>query len=445
MKTLITNARIVNEGTIREGNVLIENGRIAAIGPELTADDTTTVHDAQGKTLLPGMIDDQVHFREPGLTHKAEIATESVAAVAGGITSYMEMPNVNPSTTTLDALAAKYEIGRQRSAANYAFYLGATNENIDVVRSLKPSQACGVKAFMGASTGNLLVDSPEALELLFAECPILIATHCEDSPMIGENMLAARAKYGDDIPIEEHPLIRSAEACYKSSAYAVDLATRHGSRLHVLHLTTAKEMEHFTPGPIEGKRITAEACVHHLFFTADDYATRGNMIKCNPAVKAAENKQALLKAVIEDRIDVIATDHAPHLWDEKQGNYMEAPAGLPLVQHALLSVLEHYHNGLFSLELIAKKTAHAVAECYQVKERGYIREGYWADLVLVDLDDTTTATHATALSKCGWTPFDGYQFRSRIDTTWVNGECVYTNGDVNPAIRGQAIEFNHQF
>lgn len=444
MPILITNARMVNEGQITEGDLLVRNHRIEKIGNSISAPEGAIVIDAKGKLLMPGMIDDQVHFREPGLTAKADITTESRAAVAGGITSFMEMPNVNPATTDHEALANKYAIGAEKARANYAFYFGATNENLEAIQRLSVGQACGVKVFMGASTGSLLVDDPQALDGIFRDCPLLITTHCEDSPTIFANEKAAIAKYGDNVPLSEHPNIRSREACMKSSTLAVGLAKKHDSRLHVLHLTTADEMEHFEPGPVRGKRITAEACVHHLFFDANDYAEKGNLIKCNPAIKLASDREALLQALLDDRIDVIATDHAPHLLEEKNLPFMQAPAGLPLVQYALVSVLEHVHNGVISLEKAVSKVTHAVAECYQLKERGYLREGYWADLTLVDLEKPTLASHSAVLSKCGWTPFDGYRFRSSIDTTIVSGRIAYQNGEVQDHVRGEALEFGRQ-
>lgn len=444
MPILITNARMVNEGQITEGDLLVRNQRIEKIAKSIEAPEGAIVIDAAGKLLMPGMIDDQVHFREPGVTEKADITHESRAAVAGGITSFMEMPNVRPPTTDHDALAHKYGLGAEKARANYAFYFGATNDNLEQIQRLKVGQACGVKAFMGASTGNLLVDDPAALDGIFRDSPLLIATHCEDSPMITVNEQAAAAKYGDNVPISEHPYIRSREACIKSSTLAVGLAKKHDARLHVLHLTTAEEMEHFEPGPVRGKRITAEVCAHHLFFDADDYAEKGNLIKCNPAIKLPSDRKALLQALVDDRIDVIATDHAPHLLEEKQLPYVQAPAGLPLVQYAVVSVLEHVHNGVISLEKAVHKMTHAVAECYQMKERGYLREGYWADLTLVDLDKPTLAANSEVLSKCGWTPFDGYRFRSSIHTTIVSGRIAYQNGEVQDHVRGEALEFGQQ-
>lgn len=440
-KLLIVNAKIVNEGRIEEKDVRIAEGRIAEIGMGLQATNGEEVIDAAGKYLMPGMIDDQVHFREPGLTHKGDINSESSAAVAGGITSFMEMPNVNPLTINHQALEDKYIRAAQVSRANFAFYLGASNDNLDQIKSLDPKTACGIKVFMGASTGNMLVDDPKVLDGIFSEAPTLVVTHCEDTPMIAKNEQAYKEKYGEDLPFKYHPLIRSAEACYKSSSMAIDLAKKHGTNLHVLHLTTEKEMELFIAGDMKDKKITAEVCIHHLFFNDQDYDRLGSQIKCNPAIKRPEDQQALIQAVLDDRIDVIATDHAPHTWEEKQRSYFGAPAGLPLVQYALLSVLEFYHRGTFPLELIVRKTSHAVADRFQVKDRGYIREGYWADLVLVDLQDHTTVTRDQILSKCGWSPFEGYMFKSRIDTTIVNGQIAYRQGKLEPVI-GKRMEFN---
>ncbi len=439
---LIQNATIVNEGQIREGDVLIERGRIARIDGALTAPAGTEVIDAHGLVLMPGMIDDQVHFREPGMTHKADLASESRAAVAGGITSFMDMPNTIPNTLTRELLEAKYALAAEKAHANYAFYFGAANDNLEEIKRLDPGAACGIKVFMGASTGNMLVDDPAVLEGIFRHAPTLIATHCEDSPTIRVNEERARAGYGDAVPMSMHPLIRSREACMKSTRLALGLARTHEARLHVLHISTAEEALLFEPGPVAGKRITAEACVHFLHFSDADYDRLGALIKCNPAVKTAADRDALIAALLTDRLDLIGTDHAPHTWEEKQKTYFGAPSGLPLVQHALLAVLEHYHNGRFTLPFIAHKTAHAVAECFRVRERGYIREGYWADLVLVDLNATTLARHDSALSKCGWTPFDGYRFRSSIHTTIVNGQIAYQDGVVVEGVRGQRLAFD---
>jgi dihydroorotase len=443
-RLLIVNARIVNEARIQETDVLINKGRIERIGPGLGAGQKAEqIIDAQNKLLLPGMIDDQVHFREPGLTHKGDIATESRAAVAGGITSYMEMPNVNPLTTNAAALENKYTLAAEKSVANYAFYLGATNDNLEDIKTLDPNSACGVKVFMGASTGNMLVDNPQTLENIFAHSPILIATHCEDTPTVLANEARYKEQFGENLNAAHHPLIRDELACYKSSALAVDLAKRHKAKLHVLHLTTARELALFTRGDIGKKQITVEACVHHLFFNQQDYAAKGNLIKCNPSIKTAADQAALLQAVNDDVIDVIATDHAPHTWDEKQRPYLQAPAGLPLVQHALLSLLEHYFNGKLSLEKIVQKISHAPAQRFDVVDRGFIREGYWADLVLVDLNKPTPVTRDSLLYKCGWSPFEGYRFRAAIDTTIVNGQIVWHEGRLQAAApRGQRLVFN---
>ncbi|MFW6094389.1 MAG: dihydroorotase [Pseudomonadota bacterium] len=435
--TLIANARIVNEGSVVEGDLLIEHGRIAGIGR--AAPPGAEVVDAAGAYLLPGMIDDQVHFREPGMEHKGTIATESRAAVAGGITSYMEMPNCNPLTVSHEALEDKHRRAAEHSEANYAFYFGATNDNLEAVKTVDPHRACGIKVFMGASTGNMLVDDEKTLEGIFAGTELVIATHCEHTPTIEANEAAARARYGDDIPITEHPRIRSAEACYRSSSLAVALAKRFGSRLHVLHLTTAREMELFAAGPPDGKRITAEACVHHLFFDERWYADKGTRIKCNPAIKTREDRDALRRAVAEGRIDVVATDHAPHTAEEKARPYPAAPAGLPLVQHALPSLFELVHQGVLDVETVVEKTAHAPARLFGVRDRGFIREGYHADLVLVDpgqlADDAIR-------SKCGWSPFAGIELHGRVTATWVNGHLRFRNGRDLPGPKGAPLEFD---
>ncbi len=439
---LIKNARLVNEGEVREGDLLIRDGRIARIGGEIPAGGARVI-EADGLSLMPGMIDDQVHFREPGVTYKADIATESRAAVAGGITSFFDMPNTKPQTVTLEALEDKFALAAGRAWGNYAFYLGGTNDNIDQIRALTPGQTCGVKVFMGASTGNMLVDDPATLEAIFRDCPTLIATHCEDTPTIQANEARYREQYGERIPIEFHPLIRSEAACWKSSSLAVELARRHGTRLHVLHLTTARELELFEPGPVEGKRITAEACVHHLYFSDADYARRGSQIKCNPAVKTAADRAALRAALATDRIDVIATDHAPHTWDEKQDpSYFKAPAGLPLVQHALCMALELVHDGELDIAQVARKTAHAPASLFGIRERGYLREGYWADLVLVDMDRPQTVIRDDVLYKCGWSPMEGETLRSSVVMTFVNGELKYERGEFHGGPGGQRLQFD---
>lgn len=434
----ITNARIVNEGSTVEGNLLVVDGRIAGINRPTPAG--VESYDARGCYLLPGMIDDQVHFREPGFEHKGDIQTESMAALAGGTTSYMEMPNCNPLTTTHGALADKHVRAAQRSAANYAFYFGATNDNLEVIKSVDPLLTCGIKVFMGASTGNMLVDNEQTLNGIFASTNLIIATHCEDTPTILANEKAAQEKYGDKIPFTEHPNIRSVEACYKSSSLAVSLAKRHGARLHVLHLTTARELDLFTPGDLGSKKITVEACVHHLFFDDSWYPEKGADIKCNPAIKSAQDRLALLAAVNDDLIDVIATDHAPHTIEEKARLYLDAPAGLPLTQHALVALLEHVRDGVFSIEKVVEKTAHAPARLFGVRDRGFIREGYHADLVVIDPAQSTDP--AEIHSKCGWSPFAGIELHSRVRATWVNGHLRYRDGSFEPGPMGVALEFD---
>jgi dihydroorotase len=442
-KRLICNARVVNEGTISAADILIDKGRIEKIAPTIKAQDGWDVLDVEGKHVLPGMIDDQVHFREPGATHKGDIASESAAAVAGGITSFMDMPNVKPPTLNVELLESKYRLAGGNARANYGFYLGASNENIEQIQSLPPNTACGVKVFMGASTGNLLVDDPDALNAIFARCPVPLVTHCEDTPTIQANERHYRNVYGEDVPMAMHPHIRSADACYMSSALAVDLANRHHSRLHVLHLTTAREMTLFSNAPLQDKRITAEVCVHHLFFDDSDYASKGTQIKCNPAIKSDVDRQALMRAVVENRIDVIATDHAPHTWEEKQQSYFNAPAGLPLVQHALLSLLQHYHLGKLPLTTIVEKISHAPARIFGVVDRGFIREGYWGDLVVVDLQKPYPVTRRNILYKCGWSPFEDFTFQSSIAATFVNGELAYDDGKVLPGVHGARLEFDN--
>lgn len=437
---VLRNAVVVNEGLSFEADVVIRDGRIERIGTGTTKPGAREI-DLGGAWLLPGMIDGQVHFREPGFEHKANIATESRAAVAGGTTSYLEMPNCVPQTITPQALLDKHTRAAGSSIANYGFYFGATNDNLEAIKAVDVTKACGVKVFMGASTGNMLVDDPDALEGIFASCPLVIATHCEDTPTILANEAAARAEFGDAVPIEKHPEIRSEEACYKSSSLAVSLAKRHGSRLHVLHLTTAREMDLFEPGPISGKRITAEACVHHLFFNDSWYGPLGNDLKCNPAVKTRADQLALRHAVVEDRIDVIATDHAPHTAEEKAAPFIDAPAGLPLVQHALLSLVEHVKAGEFTIEQVVQKTAHAPAIRFEIAERGYVREGYWADLTVIDPNAHTVVDEEPVHAKCGWTPFRGFTFRSRVTHTFVNGHLAFGNGEVQDVPMGKALEY----
>ena len=441
-KILISNARLVNEGVCRDADVLIVGDRIEKIGSGLAADENTRVIDAKGKQLLPGMIDDQVHFREPGLTNKGDLATESAAAVAGGITSFMDMPNVNPQTTTRDALASKYELAVGRCRANYGFYFGATNRNIEEIKALQVGEAPGIKAFMGASTGDMLVDNPEALELLFEHAPVIVLTHCEHSPTIRDNEARAKAEFGDNVPMAEHPKIRPANACLLSSSQAVDLARRHDALLHVLHLTTAIEMGLFAKGHRSEKRITAEACVHHLWFDESQYEQLGARIKCNPAIKTAKDRDALLKAVMEDRIDIIATDHAPHTASEKKRSYFKSPAGLPLVQHVMLCLYDLVADGKLTIEAVVDKTSHAVADIFGIPDRGYVREGYFADLVIMDTDKPTPVTANGLLAKCHWSPFEGHTFRSSVDTTIVNGVVAYEGGLLTGEIAGRKMEFN---
>lgn len=441
-KILITQGQIVNEGKIEAADILIKDGRIAKIAPTIQADDAQVI-DAEGKFVIPGMIDDQVHFREPGLTHKGEIATESAAAVVGGITSFMEMPNVNPLTISLETLEDKYQRAAQKSLANFSFYMGASNDNLEVIKSLPVDVACGIKVFMGASTGNMLVDDPDILEGVFANAPILVATHCESTPIIQANEEDFLARLGEDgIKPSDHPTIRSEAACLASSTFAVELAKKHGTRLHVLHLTTAIELGLFSAGDVNNKQITAEACVHHLYFNEGDYDKLGNLIKCNPAIKRREDQQAIIKAVNDDVIDIIATDHAPHTWEEKQRPYPKAPAGLPLVQDALLSLMEHYHNGTFSIEKIVQKTSHAIADRFQVEDRGYLREGYWADITIINPHGRTERNNGNVLSKCGWSPFSGTTFRSSIDSTIINGQTVWHEGKLDKDFRGKRLKFD---
>lgn len=444
--TLITNARLVNEGRVVEADLRIEDGRIARIDAGLSAREGEQVVDAAGRWLLPGMIDDQVHFREPGLTHKGDIATESAAAVAGGLTTFMDMPNTNPPTLNADALQAKYDAAAGRARANYGFYMGASNDNLEHIQRLDPKTAPGIKVFMGASTGNMLVDNPETLDAIFRDAPTPIITHCEDTPMIDALMKQYQAQYGDTLSAEQHPDIRSREACLKSSQLAVSLARKHGTRLHVLHISTADELALFERGPLiraDGSRklITAETCIHFLRFDRTDYARLGNLIKCNPAIKDVADRQALTAALVEDIIDVLATDHAPHTWEEKQKPYAQAPSGLPLVQYALTAALELVHEGKLDIARVVQKFAHAPAQLFDVAERGFLREGYFADLVLVD-DKPFTVKREDVLSKCGWSPFEGMTFQSRIASTWVNGQLAWDGTHVVGEPAGQRLGFN---
>ena len=440
---LIKNTQLVNEGTIRTADVLIRNGRIEKIAASLSANGNEIEINGEGKFLLPGAIDDQVHFREPGLTHKATIYTESKAAIAGGVTSFMEMPNTQPPAFTQALLEDKYNIAAQTALANYSFFMGTSNDNLEEVlrTNEKKDRVCGVKIFMGSSTGNLLVDNYLTLDKIFGSTELLIATHCEEEAIIKENFEKLKAEKGT-LTAADHPVIRNVDACFESSFKAVQLAKRHGTRLHILHISTAKELQLFTNLiPLADKRITAEVCVHHLHFTADDYAQYGNLIKCNPAIKAPENRAALWQALLDDRLDVIATDHAPHTWAEKAEPYEKAHAGIPLVQHSLLLMLAYYKQGKISLEKIVQKMSHAVADCFGIRERGYIREGYFADLVLVDCNTATTVTKENILYKCGWSPFEGQTFPAAITHTFVNGNLVYGNGQWNESVKGKRLTF----
>ena len=440
---LLRDVQVVNEGHVTPADVLVRDGFIERVATEgIGSARAVKELDGKGRHLLPGAIDDQVHFREPGLTYKEDIAHGSAAAVAGGITTFMEMPNTVPQTLTQDLLTLKYAMGAASSVANYSFYMGASNSNIEEVLRTDPKTVCGLKAFLGSSTGDMLVDNEETLDRLFKEAHMILAVHAEDEPTIRRNMAEAKARYGEDIRIGQHPFIRSAEACWRSSSTAVALAKMHGTRLHVLHISTARELELFEPGPLEGKRITAEACVHHLWFTDADYAKKGTLLKWNPAVKTAEDRDALRQAVKDGRIDVVATDHAPHTVEEKANPYTSCPSGGPLVQHALPAMLELMHQGVFTLQEVVEKMCHAPARLFQVKDRGFIREGQHADLVLVDLDAPWTVAQANLLYKCGWSPFEGQRFRSRVLRTWVNGQLAYAEGEVDRSVRGMRAMFD---
>lgn len=445
MNYLIKNARLVNENEIGVYDVLIENGIISQIERQIDTPKNVTEINAEGLLLLPGAIDDQVHFREPGLTHKGEIYTEAKAAVAGGVTSYMEMPNTNPQSTTVTELDKKYARAAQCSLANYSFFMGGTNVNLEETLKVDYSKVCGLKLFMGSSTGDMLVDNMATLEGFFSKIPTLIATHCEFDPLVKENQKRIIEEYGEDLPAYFHPIIRNEEACYKSSSMAVELAKKHKTRLHVLHISTAKELSLFTNKiPLKDKLITAEACIHHLWFSDEDYKTKGNFIKWNPAVKTAYDRDKIFEAVLNDTIDVIATDHAPHTIEEKNSPYLQAPSGGPLVQHSILAMLDFYHAGKISLEKIVQKMSHSVADLFRIENRGYIREGYFADLVLVNLNKPTTVTKENILYKCKWSPFEGHTFKSSIEKTFVNGHLVYDNGTFNESQFGQRLTFNRK-
>jgi dihydroorotase len=442
-KILIKNATLVNEGKSFSSDVLIVDGKIASIQPKISADENTRVIDASGLHLLPGAIDDQVHFREPGLTHKAEIYTEAKAAVAGGVTSFMEQPNTVPPATTIELLEQKYARAKEVSLANYSFFMGTTNSNIGEILKLDARNVCGVKIFLGSSTGDMLVDNEKELDEIFSKVKMLIAVHAEDDVMIRKNLETCKAKYGDDIPVEFHPLIRSREACYASSSKAIARAKKFGTRLHVFHVSTADELALFDNSiPLKEKKISAEACVHHLWFSDADYKTKGNLIKWNPAVKTAADREAIWKAVLDNRIDVIATDHAPHTLEEKKQVYTKAPSGGPLVQHSLVAMLEKSFEGKISIERVVEKMSHAVAELFRIEKRGFIREGYWADLVLVNLNSPWTVSKENILSKCGWSPFEGTTFQASVEKTFVNGNLVFDKGKFEEVKKGMRMEFN---
>jgi len=439
--TLITNAKIVNESTVFEGDVLIKGQFIEKIDRHISSSGSTIV-DAKGKFLLPGVIDDQVHFREPGLTHKGNIFTESRAAVAGGVTSFMEMPNTSPPAFTQQLLEDKYQIAARTSLANYSFYMGASNDNLEEVLKTNLKNVCGLKIFMGSSTGNLLVDDPKTLEGIFSRFPSLIATHCEDEPIIRKNTAEYKERYGDDMSVKYHPQIRSEEACYKSSSFAVDLAKRHGTKLHILHISSARETHLFDNSiPLEKKKITAEACVHHLWFNDQDYDRLGMLIKWNPAIKTEADQKEILAALLDDRIDVIATDHAPHTLSEKANKYFQAPSGGPLIQHSLVAMMEFVRQKKISIERMVQKMSHNPAILFEIEKRGFIREGYFADLVLVDPDQKWQVTKENILARCGWSPFEGQQFHSKVINTWISGHLAYNEGKINDGKMGERLQF----
>lgn len=442
MHYLIKNANVVNEGEIFVADVLLVDGKIAKIGNDLAAQEAVII-DATGKYLLPGVIDDQVHFREPGLTHKGEIYTEAKAAVAGGITSFMEQPNTSPPATTIELLEQKYSRAAEVSLANYSFFMGTTNTNLEELLKLDPTQVAGVKIFLGSSTGDMLVDNEAELDLIFEKVKTLIAVHAEDDVMIKSNLEEYKAKYGENIPVEFHGLIRSREACYASSSKAIARAKKFGTRLHVFHISTAEELALFDNTiPLKEKKITAEVCIHHLWFSDEDYKTKGNYIKWNPAVKTANDREEIWKALLDNRIDVIATDHAPHTIEEKEQSYLKAPSGGPLVQHSLVAMLEKSREGKITIERVVEKMCHAPAELFRIDKRGFIREGYWADLVLVDLNSPWIVTKQNVLAKCGWSPFEGISFHSQVEKTFVNGNLVYDQGKMNESHKGMRLNFN---
>lgn len=443
MKHLIKNIAVVNENEITHQDILIEGERIARIDRQIDVKEKVNEINGEGLHLFPGIIDDQVHFREPGLTHKGEIYTEAKAAVAGGVTSFMEQPNTNPPAVTIEELEKKYARAAQCSLANYSFLMGTTNDNIEELLKVDFKKVAGIKIFMGSSTGNMLVDNTKTLENIFSKVDGLLVTHCEDDPMIKERQKKIMEEYGEDLPAYFHPIIRNDEACYKSSSFAVDLAKKHNARLHVFHISTAKELSLFRNDiPLKDKRITAEACIHHLWFSDEDYKTKGNFIKWNPSVKTAFDRDKIFEAVLNDTIDVIATDHAPHTIEEKTQPYLKAPSGGPLVQHSLIAMLDFYHEGKISLEKIAQKMCHHVADIFQIAERGYIREGYFADLAIVDLKTPTAVNKKQLLYKCGWSPFEGHTFKSSNRKTFVNGQLVYNDGVFNEETFGKRLIFN---
>ncbi|HSO86088.1 MAG TPA: dihydroorotase [Draconibacterium sp.] len=446
MKTLIKNATIINEGSRFKGSVLIEGEKIKKIFPQIIPSNIdltdTEIIDANGLYLIPGVIDDQVHFREPGLTHKGDILSESRAAAAGGITTYMEMPNTNPQAVTQELLDDKYKRAAEVSAANFSFYMGATNDNLDEVLKTDPKKVCGIKVFMGSSTGNMLVDDENTLSEIFKNAPTLVATHCEDEKTILKNIEIARGRYGENVPMSRHAHIRSDEACYISSSKAVELASKFNTRLHVLHLTSAKEMSLFNAGKVTDKNITAEVCVHHLWFDELDYIKLGTKIKWNPSIKSKKDKDALWEALLADKIDVIATDHAPHTIEEKNNTYFKAPSGGPLVQHSLVAMLEMSKKGFIALEKVIQKMCHAPADLFRIEKRGYIREGYFADLVLIDPNQSWVVSPENILYKCGWSPFEGVEFSNKVVAAYINGVPAFKNDKINESVKGERITFN---
>lgn len=438
---LIKEGTLINEGTSRVADLLIKNGRIERIDVQIDASADIEIN-AEGKVVMPGIIDDQVHFREPGLTHKANLYTEPKAAVAGGTTSFMEMPNTKPAALTQELLEDKYQIAAKSSLGNFSFFMGASNENIEEVLKTDEKNVCGLKIFMGSSTGNMLVDDETTLKNLFSKVPMLIATHCEDEATIRANAAKAKEQYGEHVPIEMHPIIRNVEGCYKSSSLAIQLAKEYNTRLHILHISTAEELDLFRNDiPLEQKRITSEVCVHHLYFNASQYASLGTQIKCNPAVKDASHQEALFPALLDNRLDIIATDHAPHTWDEKQATYFNAPSGVPLVQHSLNVMLEFYQKGMISMERIVEKMCHAPAICLQVEERGYLREGYWADVVVLDPDKQWEVNKGNIHYKCNWSPFEGHTFKGQVESTIVSGHLAYHHGQFDESQKGKRLTF----